>query len=203
MQTRPHRSRARPHTRAAARVTALAALAALLAGAVLLATPAWAHDELLSTDPATGQSVAGVPAEVVLTFAEPPLALGMAVQVIGPDGTDVAAGPPTLSGSVVHQAIEAAAPAGRYTVHWRVTADDGHPVTGGFSFTAQAGGGGATPAGSSGGTPAAATGSSSTSPLLWWVAAAVLVLLGLLAATAARRRTRSGPRDVREGALGD
>ena len=81
------------HTRPLA---TLAALAALLAGAVLLATPAWAHDKgALSTDPSTGQSVAGVPAEVVLTFAEPPLELGMAVQVIGPGGTDVAAGPPT------------------------------------------------------------------------------------------------------------
>ncbi len=189
MPTRTNRSR----------LAAFAALAAV-AGAVLLATPAWAHDELLSTDPAAGQSVASVPAEVVLTFAEPPLGLGMAVQVIGPDGTDVAAGPPTLSGSVVHQAVEAGAPAGRYSVRWRVTADDGHPVTGDFTFTAHAGGGGATAAGSSGAAPAATRGSSSgTSSMLWWGAAALLVLLGLVAANAARRRTRSGPRDVREG----
>lgn len=179
---------------------------AALVGVVLLASPAWAHDELLTTTPSAGQTVAAVPPEVVLTFAEPPLGLGLAVQITGPDGRDLAGGQPTLVGSTVHQAIRSGAPAGAYTIRWRITADDGHPVTGHFAFTATTAGGSAASAGTSpAGTARAVPVANSTagSSVLWWLATAALLLLAgaLLAGTTLRRRRREVLRRAPEGAL--
>ena len=133
-----------PKTRAATALGAVTAVAGALVVQVLLATPASAHDELLSTDPAAGSTVATVPETVVLTFAEPPLSLGMGVDVSGPSGS-VSLGAPMVDGSTVRQMLQAGAPAGTYTVRWRVTADDGHPVTGSFTFVASAPGAVASP----------------------------------------------------------
>jgi copper resistance protein C len=183
--------------------TALAG-AVLLGGAIVLqalaAAPASAHDELISTDPAAGSTVATVPSVVVLTFAEPPLTLGLGVDVTGPGGT-VSSGAPTLSGSVIRQAIRPGGPAGFYTVRWRVTADDGHPVSGSFTFAASAPGA-AAPSGS----PVAATTATAVanpassnaddrnmpSPLLWWGIVGAAVVLVVAAATVAVTRRRRG-----------
>ena len=111
-------------------------LATLLSGLTLVsvAGPASAHDVLRSTNPKDGTHVETPPAEVVLTFDEPALALGTEVLVTGPSGS-VATGPPRLVDNEVRQAL-AAGPAGAYTVVWRVTSADGHPVSGTFGFTA-------------------------------------------------------------------
>ena len=120
-----------------------------------LAAGAQAHDELIYTDPVDGGVVASVPATVVLTFAEPPLKVGAELIVTGPDGAAAAAGRPTVVGSTVRQAIRSGSPAGRYTVAWRVTSDDGHPVSGAFAFTASAPSAGG-PTQAAGRTPSAA-----------------------------------------------
>ncbi len=73
-----------------------------------------------------------------MRFSEPPLSIGTQVVVTGPSGP-VQQGTPTVAGNVVSQAISASAPAGDYTVSYRVASDDGHPVTGTFSFHATTG----------------------------------------------------------------
>ena len=115
-------------------------LALLVASAVAIGIPgsAQAHDVLEKTNPANGVTVATLPAEVVLTFSEAPLAIGAQVVVTGPTG-NLADGPPRIAGTDVVQALLPAAPAGDYTVTYRVTSDDGHPVTGTFSFHATVG----------------------------------------------------------------
>lgn len=110
----------------------------------LAASPAYAHDELASSNPTDGATVATPPSQVVLTFEEAPVALGLQVVVTGPDGS-VSSGTPRLAGAEVIQAVQPQAPAGRYTVEWRVTSDDGHPVSGTLAFTAQAAAAGVTP----------------------------------------------------------
>jgi copper resistance protein C len=120
----------RSRIRAAA--VALTAAAALLASA----TPALAHDELVSSNPAADARVAQPPTEVVLTFDEAVLPVGTQVVVTGPDGP-VSEGSPRLEGPAVHQPLRGG-PAGTYKVAWRVTSADGHPVSGTFAFTAQA-----------------------------------------------------------------
>ena len=111
---------------------ALAAAVAMLASAA----PAHAHDELVSSSPAADATVAQPPPEVVLTFDEAVLPVGTQVVVTGPDGP-VSDGSPRLDGTTVHQPL-LGGPAGRYSVAWRATSADGHPVSGTFAFTAQA-----------------------------------------------------------------
>jgi methionine-rich copper-binding protein CopC len=171
-------------------------LGGAVAAQVLVAAPASAHDELLRTDPAAGSTVATVPSVVVLTFTEPPLTLGLGVDVEGPAG-GVSTGAPTVDDSTVRQQLTPDAPAGTYTVRWRVTADDGHPVTGAFTFVAAAAL--ADPTGS----PATVATAPSTAgtkgddmpPLLWWAIIGAGLVLVAGAATLALTRRRSAPAD--------
>lgn len=116
----------------------LAAL--LLALVALLATAprAAAHNSLLGTDPEDGATVATPPARVTLTFDQPAQAIGTEVVVLGPDGGTVSTGTPELVDSTVAQALADDLAAGTYTVQWRVTSADGHPLSGELTFTASA-----------------------------------------------------------------
>ena len=165
-----------------------ALLVALLLG-VLTAAPAAAHNSFVGSDPADGATVSRTPGAVVLTFNEPAVALGTQVVVTGPDGP-ASTGAPQLVDASVRQPLVPGAPAGTYTVTWRVTSSDGHPITGTLTFTADAAGSGeylgpAEP-------PPAVDGSGA--PVWAWVLLAVL-LLGGAAALSVRRRGVRGPQD--------
>ncbi|GAA1427147.1 hypothetical protein GCM10009616_03500 [Microlunatus lacustris] len=166
----------------------LAVLGALLLG-VLTAAPAAAHNSFVGSDPADGATVPRTPGAVVLTFDQPAVALGTQVVVTGPDGP-ASTGAAELVDATVRQPLVPGAPAGVYTVNWRVTSSDGHPITGTLTFTADAAGSGEylgpaepPPAVDGGGTP------------VWgWVLLAVLLLAGA-AALSVRRRRSHGPQD--------
>lgn len=129
-------------------------LVALLVAAVfavpVVPQQAWAHNALISSSPADGTTVAKPPATVVLTFNEPAIETGTKVLVTGPDGS-VTRGDPELVDTTVRQGLTADLPAGEYTVQWRVTSADGHPINGTLSFRVRAG----TSAEKSTGTPSA------------------------------------------------
>jgi len=150
---------ARRPARAVAEVlaTVLSAVAVTL---IATAVPASAHDVLRSTNPADGALVDRLPDRVVLTFDEPALAIGTEVVVTGPAGP-VSDGQPQLVDAEVRQPVRAG-PAGRYTVLWRVTSADGHPVSGTFAFTTQQGSA-ASPTATPGTTTAPSTSPSSAS----------------------------------------
>lgn len=116
-------------------------LAVLLAAMVLSAAPALAHNTLLGTDPADGSTVEVAPSRVTLTFDEPAQALGTEMVVLGPDGSTVSTGDAELVDATVSQALVTDLPAGMYTVQWRVTSADGHPLSGALTFTAANGSG--------------------------------------------------------------
>lgn len=116
------------------------ALLVLLGSAVALvvgAGPASAHDVLVSTSPANGATVARTPSQVVITFTDPALSIGTQVVVTGPAGP-VGLPRPRLVDNTVVQDLPGSSPAGHYSVSWRVTSADGHPVSGEFSFTSHA-----------------------------------------------------------------
>lgn len=136
-------------------------LLGLLVG-VLGATPAAAHDTLEGSDPGDGATVATVPASVTLTFNEEVQNFSPVIQVTGPDGTDWADGEPTVAGVDVSVPVKAGAPAGAYTVAYRIVSSDGHPVTGELTFTAEAAAAGAAPAAPPASTPAASAAAAST-----------------------------------------
>ncbi len=117
---------------------ALLALAAALALLLVGAGPAAAHDEVVATTPAAQESVPTPPSAVELELSSPPQVLGTVVQVTGPDGSVVSEGEPEVLDTTVRQPLADGLPAGAYTVDWRVTSGDGHPITGSATFTAAA-----------------------------------------------------------------
>lgn len=114
--------------------TVVAAMLFTLYGAPQVA---WAHNALLGTTPGDGAQVEVAPATVVLTFNEPAINTGTKVLVTGPDGL-VTEGEPRLIDNTVQQDLKPGLPAGQYTVEWRVTSADGHPINGSFSFRTKA-----------------------------------------------------------------
>ncbi|CCH79619.1 Copper resistance protein CopC [Nostocoides japonicum T1-X7] len=180
-------------------------LGIVLAGALLglvpglfLAGPADAHNVLVATSPADGSTVARTPAQVVLTFDQPALKIGTVLKVTGPSG-DVTSGSARLVNNEVQQPLAPGAPAGHYTVAWRVTSADGHPVSGTFTFTSTKPGTGQATSAPATTSPTAGAASDSSGSRWWpWLVVAVVVLLALagavwLSATARARRGPSGP----------
>ncbi len=120
------------------RFTSALLLAALLGSASVLVgiAPAQAHNVLRSSDPKDGASVPA-PAQVTLTFDQSVQTLGTAVQIEGPKGAlELAA--PTVDGQTVVQPMPERLATGAYTVLWRATSADGHPIDGNLTFTATA-----------------------------------------------------------------
>ena len=175
----------------------LATAVLAIAGLVIGASPASAHNVLKSSSPADGKKVARTPSSVVLTFDEPAIAIGTKLVITGPEGP-VQIGKPSLVDNTVTQDLQPGSPAGAYTVDWRVTSADGHPISGSFTFTAEAASVPSTapslaPQPSTAATaPTAPTARGSSG--LWLVAAAILVVASGLIAIGRRRRLTSGDR---------
>ena len=89
----------RPQSPGARRLLAAAVAAAALQ---LSTAPASAHDDLISSTPVAGETVARPPGAVVLVLDERPLAMGIQVVVTGPAGP-VQRGSPTIAGNSVRQ----------------------------------------------------------------------------------------------------
>lgn len=117
-------------------VAGLAGLVLSLAAVVVAAPAAQAHNVLQSTSPAAGSTVPYVPEIVTLTFNEPVLFVGTQIMVHTADDTMVNIGPPVLVDNTVSQAVTGELPAGEYTVLYRVTSADGHPIEDQFTFIA-------------------------------------------------------------------
>jgi hypothetical protein len=199
MTYHPTRFDARWHLRALATVLAVSAL---LVGP---ATAAQAHNALVGTSPTEGAITAVVPAQVKLTFNEPALAVGTILIVTGPAG-QVQTGAAILVDNTVTEHLRPGSPAGRYTVAWRATSADGHPVSGRFSFTATSPSPGqqvaattSTPAGTTSTTGAAGTASTGAhaSTLAWVVAGGIAALL-LMVVFIVRRQPRTSPQGERD-----
>ncbi|HWD05081.1 MAG TPA: copper resistance CopC family protein [Amycolatopsis sp.] len=169
---------------------AFLALVITVAALFGLATPALAHNVLISSDPANGASVANGPAKVTLTFDQYVQDADVnQIAVTGPDGNQWAEGPVTVTNNVISAPLRPLGPAGKYTIGYRILSADGHPVSGEIPFTLTKAGTGtpakveaakATGAASS----TASSSSSSTGIPIWvWIAGAVVLLaIGLTVA---------------------
>jgi methionine-rich copper-binding protein CopC len=115
----------------------LVGLLAMLALMVLV-SPAGAHAELESSDPADGATLAEAPSTISFTFGEEILPQGNAVTL-----TDVAAderlavGPVEVDGDTVSVAWPESSPAGEFRAAFRVVSADGHPIAGTVTFTVE------------------------------------------------------------------
>lgn len=109
---------------------------AAVGGAYLIgvAFPAAAHTSLEASVPARDSVVAASPAEVALYFDEAVAAGLGAVRVVGPGESRADLGRAVTKVNVVHVPLRRHLAAGTYVVVWRVLSDDGHAVSGRFSF---------------------------------------------------------------------
>jgi LPXTG-motif cell wall-anchored protein len=135
----------RPSTQ---RLAALVGLSAIWL--LLLCEPALAHARLTETYPADGDTLLEPPEQVQLLFNEPIEAEFDPVKVRDREGgrvdeDDARASPNNRRLMVVD--LEGL-PEGSYTVEWRVTSADGHPVDGTYEFAV-----GSSAAGEGGGEP--------------------------------------------------
>lgn len=112
-------------------VVVAAAMTAALGGA----TAASAHDSLVSSSPADGDSVSTL-SEVTLDFSANLLGTdgGNLVIVVGPDGRHYESECTALAGPTLTTAVALGEP-GDYQVEWRAVSSDGHPVSGIIPFT--------------------------------------------------------------------
>jgi methionine-rich copper-binding protein CopC len=181
-----------------------AILAAVTFSALLFAAgPASAHDAAEASSPSDGATVAAPPAEVSITFNQAPLGLGSQVRVSDPAGTDWADGKVAIVDNVATQKLREGAPAGKYTVQWRVVSSDSHPIEGTFSFTATAGAAGSTAAApvptvgtpQPGLTPAPEKAPDASEPFPWSLVIFAAVAVGLLVALGVMARRRLGVND--------
>lgn len=194
-------------------------LAALLLAAVAvwgLASPAAAHDELVSSDPAAEATLDALPDTLTLSFSGELLGGDDAneVQVTDAAGTILNDGPAVVDGTTVTQGLAGAA-SGSIQVLWRVVSSDGHPISGEFSFTVAgapvptsaptesattepADTAAPTASAAPSSTPTPVPGQDAASPLPWIIGVAILVIvialvLYLLVVRPRRDRTGSEP----------
>ena len=180
----------------------LAGVLALLLVFFGTSTAAFAHDAVTATSPSDGATVATVPDEIQITLSNTPAVIGSQVVVADEAGTNWATGDVQVLDKVASQALRPGAPAGKYTVQWRLVSSDSHPIEGTFSFTATAAGSGSPVSAGAGAGPVvsvqaqpepqtAPVADSSTVP--WSIIGLVVVLLGLVVAmvVVARRRLSS------------
>ena len=113
----------------------VAAVATLLVAMALAgAGIASAHAVRIATDPAADIELATGPQRVSATFNEKLQPQFAAMTVVGPDGNLWSTGDPQVEGAIISIGVRPLGPAGSYTVNYRVTSADGHPVSGSWSF---------------------------------------------------------------------
>lgn len=116
----------------------------IIALALLAPVAALAHGVLKSSVPAKDARLSVVPTELRLTFTEPVELAVAALELSGPGSS----GSPVVLSALRHAGdstqvvvadIQGPMTEGVYTVAWRITGRDGHPVRGTFAFTVNAG----------------------------------------------------------------
>jgi len=113
----------------------LAFIAALVAAMALAGAPvASAHAARIAADPAENTALAAGPQRVSATFNEQMQPEFAAMTVVGPDANLWSVGDPEVTGAVLSVGVRPLGPTGTYTVNYRVTSADGHPVSGSWTF---------------------------------------------------------------------
>ncbi len=177
--------------------------------AMLMAAPAHAHDELLSTTPANGARLTQAPDAIVLKFEEAPLKDTTKIVATDSSGKQFALTGVVVTGGTARAPWPTDAGPDSYKVVWRNVGSDGHPLTGsfGFSYTSASGGPTATaaPTGSPDASigvptpvpttsPVTATGPSGLGGTMWLLPTVIgiLIILGaIFGLRAARKRKQN------------
>lgn len=120
--------------------TMAAGLTVAVIATLLIATPASAHDQLISSSPAADERLASAPESITMTFSGDLLVLdesstGAVVVVMDSSGDDWVSGDVTVDGRTVTAPLAPGMPEAGYQVRWQVVSEDGHPIAGVIPFT--------------------------------------------------------------------
>lgn len=208
------------------RLSLLTLLVTGLLMALTVANPphAHAHNDLVSSVPADGGTVASLPTTASLVFSEPLGTTGLQVAITDGVGTPVAGlAASGVADATLTQELPTSMTPGRYTLAYRVVSVDGHPVGGTITFTVDAAAApttspaspSATASTATRGTPTASTAPTAGTPPMtsqataatgsdngvhwWWLVIAVAVVLGLGLTLARRRRRGHAAADRSQG----
>lgn len=110
-----------------------AILVAVLA-ALALPASAFAHASLIKETPTFKQELTASPRQIVLEFDQTVDALPKAIEVLTPDGKNVAGKPRAVTAQRELVAALPRLPKGPYTVRWQALSNDGHIVSGVYTF---------------------------------------------------------------------
>ena len=102
--------------------------------ALLMPAGAFAHASLIRESPAFKERLASAPREVLLRFDQSVTTFPNSVEVLTPDGKNLVTsvrGVPEKRAIVAHLPV---LPRGPYTVRWHAMSNDGHVVSGVFTF---------------------------------------------------------------------
>ena len=108
---------------------ALAVVTVVGAMGLLAPSVAFAHTVLVSMAPADGSLLTTAPTSIVLTFDQNIQDVGDGVVVRDPNGANVEEGAPVVLNNTVTEKLKPITMPGHYTVDYRVTSADGHPVS--------------------------------------------------------------------------
>lgn len=155
-------------------------VAGWLGVAVLTATPASAHVELLSSNPADGARLTSAPAQVSVRLSENIGIQPNSIKVVDQRGTNVVSGPVFQPGDIAEEVavrLEPDLPDGSYLVEYAFVSTDSHPVRGTIAFVVGTG-----PLITSAGAVSSSTGTDPVVDVLFtlfrWGSFAGVVLLG-------------------------
>ncbi|QNG20860.1 copper resistance protein CopC [Rhodococcus triatomae] len=136
-----------------------------------------AHSVVTGSNPAEGEQISAGPDRVSVTFNEALQETFPALTVVGPDGNLWTRSEPSVEGATVSAELGELGPVGDYTIAYRVTSADGHPVNGTITFTLTAEGSG-TPGAPAAGDAAGDAEGSSGLPVWPFIAVGVVVVVG-------------------------
>ncbi|MFC0675863.1 copper resistance CopC family protein [Brachybacterium hainanense] len=196
------------------RLLAALGLAVLVLAALLgVASPALAHDHLVSSDPADGAQLETSPEQITLTYSAELMDVSPLVRILDGTGETVLEQAPTIEGITATVPLEEPLIAGDYTVQWRVVSSDGHPIEDSFTFSVAEGAGAPATGGpdaedpasaeattaapeqtsAPAATPEPASTDTSNALLPVFVGIGAIVVIGVVIALRAGRRDPNGP----------
>jgi methionine-rich copper-binding protein CopC len=114
------------------------ALSVVLATLVISAASAsYAHTDTFNTSPANGDSVTAGVQQIAVEFNDKILDLADSSEIVITGPNDQAVEVSCIAVEAKSLTVDAMIPAeGNYKVTWRTVAEDGHPISGKFSFAA-------------------------------------------------------------------
>jgi methionine-rich copper-binding protein CopC len=121
------------------RISSALLVTGVVAASLLVATPAFAHDELIDSTPAAGATLTELPDTFSITMNEDLLDLddkgsGFGILIQDSEGLYYGDGCVRVDGPTMSADAVLGEP-GEYTFIWQVVSSDGHPTSDEFTFT--------------------------------------------------------------------